>query len=97
MDFTCFSSAHENILQIDYILGHKSSLGKLKTFVDAAKRALSDMAESPDTTPLDNHCRKRTNDSTEKAIISSGNLCRYILSKTVSGLPRWRSGKDSGC
>ena len=31
MNFNFFSSAHENFSRIDHILGHKSSLGKLKT------------------------------------------------------------------
>ena len=30
MDFTFFSSAHKTFSRIDHILGHKSSLGKLK-------------------------------------------------------------------
>ena len=30
MNFTFFSSAHETFSRIDHILGHKSSLGKLK-------------------------------------------------------------------
>ena len=30
MNFTFFSSAHSTISRIDHILGHKSSLGKLK-------------------------------------------------------------------
>ena len=30
MNFTVFSSAHGNFSRIDHILGHKSSLGKLK-------------------------------------------------------------------
>ena len=30
MNFTFFSSAHGNFSRIDHILGHKSSLGKLK-------------------------------------------------------------------
>ena len=30
MDFTFFSGAHGNFSRIDHILGHKSSLGKLK-------------------------------------------------------------------
>ena len=30
MNFTFFSSAHGNFSRIDYILGHKSSLGKFK-------------------------------------------------------------------
>ena len=30
MDFTFFSSEHGNFSRIDHILGHKSSLGKLK-------------------------------------------------------------------
>ena len=30
MNFNFFSSAHENFSRIDHILGHKSSLGKLK-------------------------------------------------------------------
>ena len=30
MNFTFFSSAHGTFSRIDYILGHKSSLGKLK-------------------------------------------------------------------
>ena len=30
MDFTFFSSAHGTFSRIDHILGHKSSLGKLK-------------------------------------------------------------------
>ena len=31
MDFTFFSSAHRTFTKIDHILGHKSSLDKLKT------------------------------------------------------------------
>ena len=30
MDFTFFSSAHRTFSRIDHVLGHKSSLGKLK-------------------------------------------------------------------
>ena len=30
MNFTFFSSAHETLSRIDYILDHKSSLGKFK-------------------------------------------------------------------
>ena len=30
MNFTFFSSAHRTFSRIDYILGHKSSLGKFK-------------------------------------------------------------------
>ena len=30
MNFTFFSSAHKTFSRIDHILGHKSSLGKLK-------------------------------------------------------------------
>ena len=30
MNFTFFSSAHENFSRINHILGHKSSLGKFK-------------------------------------------------------------------
>ena len=30
MNFTFFSSAHETFSRIDHILGHKSSLGKVK-------------------------------------------------------------------
>ena len=30
MNFTFFSSAHRTLSRIDHILGHKSSLGKLK-------------------------------------------------------------------
>ena len=30
MEFTFFSSAHGTLFRIDHILGHKSSLGKLK-------------------------------------------------------------------
>ena len=30
MNFTFFSSAHRTFSRIDHILGHKSSLGKLK-------------------------------------------------------------------
>ena len=30
MNFTFFSSAHRNLSRIDYILGHKPSLGKFK-------------------------------------------------------------------
>ena len=32
MNFTIFSSAHGNFSRIDYILGHKSNLDKLKSF-----------------------------------------------------------------
>ena len=32
MNFTFFSSAHGTFSRIDHILGHKSSLGKLKKF-----------------------------------------------------------------
>ena len=31
MNFTFFSSVHGNFFRIDHTLGHKSSLGKLKT------------------------------------------------------------------
>ena len=30
MNFTFYSSEHESFFRIDHILGHKSSLGKLK-------------------------------------------------------------------
>ena len=30
MNFTCFSSTHRTFSRIDHILGHKSSLGKVK-------------------------------------------------------------------
>ena len=33
MNFTFFSSAHETLSRIDYILDHKSSLGKFKTLI----------------------------------------------------------------
>ena len=34
MNFTFSSSAHETFSRIDYILGHKSSLGKLKKKIE---------------------------------------------------------------
>ena len=34
MNFTFFSSAHRNFSRIDHILGHKSSLGKLKKNIE---------------------------------------------------------------
>ena len=37
MNFTFFSSAHRTFSRIDHILGHKSSLGKLKKYWNHSK------------------------------------------------------------
>ena len=37
MEFTFFSSAHRTFTRIDHILGHKSSLGKLKNKIKQNK------------------------------------------------------------
>ena len=42
MNFTFFSSAHGTFSRIDHILGHKSSLGKLKTKIKIISSISSD-------------------------------------------------------
>ena len=42
MNFTYFSSAHRNFSRIDHILGHKSSLGKLKKKIEIISSIFSD-------------------------------------------------------
>ena len=42
MNFTFFSSTHKNFSRIDYILGHKSSLGKLKKETEIIPSIFSD-------------------------------------------------------
>ena len=42
INFTFFSSAHRNFTRIDHILGHKSSLGKLKKKTEIISSIFSD-------------------------------------------------------
>ena len=42
MNFTFFSSAHRTFSRIDHILGHKSSLGKLKKKIEIISSIFSD-------------------------------------------------------
>ena len=42
MNFTFFSSAHGTFSRIDHILGHKSSLGKLKKKIEIISSIYSD-------------------------------------------------------
>ena len=42
MNFTFFSSTHKNFSRIDYILGHKSSLGKFKKETEIIPSIFSD-------------------------------------------------------
>ena len=42
MNFTFFSNVHETFSRIDHILGHKSSLGKLKTKIKIISNISSD-------------------------------------------------------
>ena len=42
MNFTCFSSAHGTFSRIDHILGHKSSLDKLKKKIEIISSIFSD-------------------------------------------------------
>ena len=42
MNFTFFSSAHGTFSRIDHILGHKSSLGKLKKKIEIIPSIFSD-------------------------------------------------------
>ena len=42
MNFTFFSSAHETFSRIDHILGHKSSLAKLKKKIEIIPSIFSD-------------------------------------------------------
>ena len=42
MNFTFFSSAHRTVSRIDHILGHKSSLGKLKKKIEITSSIFSD-------------------------------------------------------
>ena len=45
MKFTFFSSAHGTFSRIDHILGHKSSLGKLKKKIEIISSIFSDYIE----------------------------------------------------
>ena len=57
MNFTFFSSAHGTFSRIDYILGHKSSLGKLKKiFFEIISSIFSDH----DSVRLDVNYREKT-------------------------------------
>ena len=42
LNFTFFSSAHGTLSRIDHILGHKSSLGKLKKKIEIISSIFSD-------------------------------------------------------
>ena len=42
MNFTFFSSSHRTFSRIDHILGHKSSLGKLKKKIEIIPSIFSD-------------------------------------------------------
>ena len=42
MNFTFFLSAHKTFSRVDHILGHKSSLGKLKKKIEIISSILSD-------------------------------------------------------
>ena len=54
MNFTFFSSAHGTFSRIDYILGHKSSLGKFKKI-----EIISSIFCDRNVVRLDVNCRKK--------------------------------------
>ena len=54
MNFTFFSSAHRTLSRIDHILGHKSSLGKLKK-----TEIISSIFSDHNTVRLDVNYRKK--------------------------------------
>ena len=64
MDFTIFSSAHRTFSSIDHILGHKSSLHKLKKKIKIIPRICSDH----NAVRLDGNYREQT--------IKNTNICR---------------------
>ena len=53
-EYTFFSSAHETFSKIDYILGHKSSLGKFKKI-----EIISSIFSDHNTMKLDINYRKK--------------------------------------
>ena len=55
MNFTFFSSAHGTFFRVDHILGHKSSLGKLKNI-----EIISNIFSDHNATKLDVNYRKRS-------------------------------------
>jgi len=55
MNFTFFSSAHRTFSRTDHILGHKSSLGKLKKKTEIIPSIFSDH----NAVTLDVNCRKK--------------------------------------
>ena len=55
MDFTFFSSVHRNFPRIEHILGHKSSLGKLKKI-----ETISSIFSDHSSVRLDLNNRKKT-------------------------------------
>ena len=55
LNFTFFSSAHGTFSRIDYILGHKSSLGKLKKI-----EIISNIFSDHNVARLDVNSRKET-------------------------------------
>jgi len=57
MNFTFFSSAHRTFSRTDHILGHKSSLGKLKKKTEIIPSIFSDH----NAVTLDVNCRKKKN------------------------------------
>ena len=66
MNFTFFSSAHGTFSRIDHILGHKSSLGKLKKKIEIIPNLFSDH----NTVRLDVNYRRKT--------ITNSNIWRLI-------------------
>ena len=58
MEFTFFSSAHGTFSRIDHILGHKSSLGKLKK---KKIEIISSIFSDHDEVKLDVNYRKKKN------------------------------------
>ena len=59
MNFTFFSSAHRTLSRIEYILGHKSTLGKLKKI-----EVISSMFSDHNVVRLDVNYRKKNIKST---------------------------------
>ena len=60
MNFTFFSSADRTFSRIDHVLGHKSSLGKLKKTNKTPPEIISNIFSDHNAVRLDVNYRKKT-------------------------------------